>query len=178
MPGFPFASLVNDGVLLCGDAGCTTNPATAEGIGPALMSGYKAGQVASSALKKGNWTAEHLWEYNRFVADKLGRTHAKSQLQINSLQKIGVPSLEFLFKRGVLTPNDLGTKQTSDDLSLVKILAILWRSFPRWKLVFQLRAMKKKMEGIDELYDAYPEEANPEEARLWEERVWAIVEEK
>ena len=38
--------------------------------------------------------------------------------------------------------------------------------------------MKKKMERIDELYDAYPEEANPEEVRLWEERVWAIVEEK
>ncbi|MCG3217630.1 MAG: FAD-dependent monooxygenase [Candidatus Heimdallarchaeota archaeon] len=173
---FPLGSLVNDGVLLCGDAGCTTNPATAEGIGPALISGYKAGQVASSALKKGKVTAEHLWEYNRFVADKLGRTHAKSQLQINSLRKIGVPSLEFLFKRGVLTPKDLGTKQTADDLSLGKIVAILWRSFPRWKLVFQLRAMKKQMEKIDELYDAYPEKAIPEEVKLWEEKVWALVE--
>jgi geranylgeranyl reductase family protein len=172
---FPLGSLVNDGVILCGDAGCTTNPATAEGIGPALMSGYKAGQVASSALKMGKVTAEHLWEYNRFVADKLGRVHAKSQLQINSLRKIGVPSLEFLFKRGVLTAEDLGTKQTDDALSFGKVVTILWRSFPRWKLVLQLRTMKKQMEKINELYDLYPEKANPEEVKLWEEKVWALV---
>lgn len=57
--------------LLVGDAASLIDPFTGEGIGNALMSGMFAAQIAQIALKKQNFSADFLVQYDHLVYKRL-----------------------------------------------------------------------------------------------------------
>ncbi len=63
-------SRVEDGIILCGDAGRFGDPLTFHGIGPAIWSGVFAAQVAKTTVQEGH--REGLFEYDDLWRAKFG----------------------------------------------------------------------------------------------------------
>ncbi len=59
-----FDSLVYPGYLGAGDSMAMPNPISAGGIGPAMVAGCLAGEVAGEAIAKKDTSMEYLWNYN------------------------------------------------------------------------------------------------------------------
>lgn len=60
----PIGSLVYTNYLGAGDSAAMPNPLSAGGIGPAMISGTLAGQVAAEAVSAKDTSMEFLWKYN------------------------------------------------------------------------------------------------------------------
>lgn len=73
--GLPLGSkkrvLSGDHFLLLGDAASLIDPFTGEGIGNALLSGEIAARVGVQALQKGDFSANHLHQYDHEVYSRL-----------------------------------------------------------------------------------------------------------
>lgn len=73
--GLPMGSrkvpMSGDGFLLCGDAAALVEPATGEGIGNAMFSGWSAAQVVQESLKMNDFSAEFLKRHDEQVYGKL-----------------------------------------------------------------------------------------------------------
>ncbi len=166
----PFDSLVFNGGALVGDAGCLVHPTTAEGHGPALESGLYCGQAISKALKEEKRDAESIWEYNVKIMHHLGEKHANALLIRQYLEKVGSDSLEFLIKRRFLTDEDLDqlVRGLAIELSMTEKFRRLFRAFPRWKPVFMLVNLLRKVEKVKFLYHNYPH--SPDGLQLWREK--------
>ena len=74
-------SLVFNGYMGAGDSMTMPNPMSAGGIGPALIAGVLAGNVAAKAVQGGDVSASGLWQYNLdFNVESTGRTWMESRL--------------------------------------------------------------------------------------------------
>jgi geranylgeranyl reductase family protein len=73
--GLPLGSrkitMSGDGFLLCGDAACLVEPATGEGIGNAMYSGWSAGQTILQAFGNNRFDAAMMKEHDERVYGKL-----------------------------------------------------------------------------------------------------------
>lgn len=69
-------SLVYPGYMGAGDSMAMPNPISAGGIGPAMVSGILAGEVAAEAVEKRDTSFEYLWNYNVRYNDKYGNKTA------------------------------------------------------------------------------------------------------
>ena len=72
----PLATMVGDGFLTAGDAGCQTNPLHGGGISPAVAGAGMAGEAAVAALANGRACTEALWGYNGRFMREIGYVHA------------------------------------------------------------------------------------------------------
>lgn len=59
--------------MLCGDAGSMADPATGEGIGPAMVSGRIAGFFASKCFEQNDFSAAFMKGYERDIEKKYGK---------------------------------------------------------------------------------------------------------
>ncbi len=79
--GLPLGSqkvtISGDRFMLCGDAASLIDPATGEGIGPAMIAGRSAGWQAIECFKKNDFTGAFLKNYDAMVYDKLWKDHSK-----------------------------------------------------------------------------------------------------
>ncbi|MHA1910560.1 MAG: geranylgeranyl reductase family protein [Candidatus Kariarchaeaceae archaeon] len=164
----PLPSMIAEGFICAGDAACNANPATAEGIGPALIAGSYAGTIGAQALDNDDLSVEALWKYNQMIMDAFGKDHAMQQLQIRALLEIGEDGFEFLLKRRILTPDDL-----AGDISLFSALMKVVRIFPRFGLLRKLLQLKGEIKKIREHYDKYP--SNPNEIENWHKEMLEIL---
>lgn len=55
--------IISDGVILVGDAAGMVEPITGEGIGPSMLSGIAAGEIASKCILNNKWDKKELSEY-------------------------------------------------------------------------------------------------------------------
>jgi len=65
--------LVSDGLIVAGDAGRMVNPATGGGMVYAIKAGMAAGNVASDALKAGDFSEKFLLEYEKIWKNDIGK---------------------------------------------------------------------------------------------------------
>lgn len=84
--GLPLGSarrkLSGEGYVLLGDAGSLIDPFTGEGIGNAMISGLKAGEVIAKLYSEKLYDAEHLAEYDQLVYKRLGsELHISEKMQ-------------------------------------------------------------------------------------------------
>jgi len=164
----PLPSMVANGFMCAGDAACNANPATAEGIGPALIAGSYAGTIGSQALDNDDLSAEALWKYNQMVMNAFGKDHAMQQIQIRALLDIGESNFEFLLRRKILTPEDL-----AGNISLASAFMKVVRIFPKFGLLRTLLKLKAEIKKIREHYDKYP--SNPQEVENWQVEMLKIL---
>lgn len=66
--------MVTDGYLCVGDAAHQSDPLTAGGIGPGMVGGSLAAQVAVEAIRAGDLSADFLKKYDRLWDEKFGKT--------------------------------------------------------------------------------------------------------
>ncbi len=157
-----FDSLVFNGAVLVGDAAAVVDPTTFEGHGPALESGRLAAIAIIEALQKNDYSRESLWKYNKLVMNYPGGMHAQSYMASNFLREMGVNNLEFLLARKIITEKELIDifQDPEASLKFSSKLKMMFRSFPRWDLLFKMYKLTKKIEHIGEIYANYPDNAD------------------
>jgi len=106
--GFPIATtarptaLVEQGMLVAGEAAQLVDPLTAEGIHHALASGDQAGRVLGRVLANGEApTMRRLAPYTRLVRRQIGRRLQASQLFLHLAK---TPALDLVLRFGALRP--------------------------------------------------------------------------
>ena len=63
--------VAGDGFMLIGDAARLIDPFTGEGIGNAMVSGFKAAETASKCYKNGDFSFKYTGEYENEIREKL-----------------------------------------------------------------------------------------------------------
>ncbi len=154
----PFNNLVFNGGLLVGDAACLVHPSSAEGHGPALYGGLYAGRTLSNALKEGGRTSDKLWRYNELIHKGIGEKHATAYILRKFLEDVHASGVEFLFKREVLTNEDLDTLIRGDPLNfgLLDLLSKGIKLFPRYDLILPIRSAIQTANKLRTQYSSYP----------------------
>jgi digeranylgeranylglycerophospholipid reductase len=83
------------GLLLAGDAGRLTDPATGEGILNAMISGRTAASVIADCLQKGDVSAEALLQYDREIERQLGPALDRNYMLKEFLRKASDARLDW-----------------------------------------------------------------------------------
>lgn len=163
----PYDCLTFNGGLLAGEAGCMTDPTTAEGHGPALVSGYYAAISIHEALEKNNLSREGLWEYNTKIMAHFGKKHAISWVALQFLRKVNGPGLEFLLKRKVITNAELEAILDGEmvKVGIGKIIMKVFKTFPKFNILMEIKKLVDGAGRMVDVYDKYPK--NPIELTNW-----------
>lgn len=80
--------MVTDGYMCVGDAAHQSDPLTAGGIGPGMIGGWLAGQVAVEALAANDVSANFLRQYERRWDERFGKTFRRLHRIRHALLKI------------------------------------------------------------------------------------------
>lgn len=165
----PLWNAVAPGLMVAGDAAYHADPLTAEGHGPALMSGYFAGLVASKAIEKNDFSTEKLWEYNKLIFSSFGAEHARNRILTIVLESIGPNKLEFLLKRKVVKQADLTTKGILKKRSIWNYISLALRCSPRYSLLLLMRKAISISKKIAKLCQEFPE--SPDNYQSWKDEI-------
>ena len=77
--------MAGDGWMLVGDAASLIDPFTGEGIGNAMVSGWRAGEWAARAIEAGRFDKSFLMDYESEVLDRL-----RNELRLSHMmQRLG-----------------------------------------------------------------------------------------
>ncbi len=100
----PPLSLVDNGLMVVGDAAFMNKPFSGEGVTSAFTACRIAAEVAAAALSRDDLTRESLWPYNvRYFRDQ-GARFAYLTSFIPTLVSLSLPEIEFLYSvPGVFT---------------------------------------------------------------------------
>jgi digeranylgeranylglycerophospholipid reductase len=97
--------IVDNGVMLVGDAAGQLIPLTGAGIQTGIDAGKIAGEVAAEALKEGNTSAEKLQRYVHRFDDKWGKRIRDSRKMVEMIDKFEDENLNTLAK--IISSDDL-----------------------------------------------------------------------
>ena len=157
----PLATMVGDGFLTAGDAGCQTNPLHGGGISPAIAGAGMAGEAAIAALADGRASTEALWNYNGRFMREIGYVHAGHDFLRKYLFSLTDDEFDFLaleFAPGVLS---LGALRPP----LRRALRLLGRAALRPGLARRFLRAVRLVENIREVYRDYPD--SPARLESW-----------
>ncbi len=174
----PFDTLTFNGGVVIGDAGCLVDPTTAEGHGPALVTGYYAGKAISDAIDRDDVSREGLWQYNVETMAHYGRPFAISYVALQYLREVEADGLDYFFRKRVLTQEDMLAvfNGESPTLGFIEMLKRAKRAFPKLNLLWGLKKLISDVNGIGDHYDKYP--SDPEDLPAWTEQRDKILGEK
>ncbi len=91
----PRASLVGDGFMAVGDAGCQTSPLHGGGIMPSIIAGIMAGEEAAAAIGRGDTSAQSLWPYGMRFMRGIGALHATHEVLRSLLYSLTPADVDF-----------------------------------------------------------------------------------
>ena len=92
----PLASLVGDGFMAVGDAGCQASPLHAGGIVSSIRAGVMAGEQAVRALSNGETSAAALWEYGAQFMRTIGAAYSAQGVLKDLIYSLSNDDLAFL----------------------------------------------------------------------------------
>jgi len=154
----PLASLVGDGFMAVGDAGCQAHPLTGGGIASALIAGTMAGEQAVAALSTGAASADALWGYARRYMTGLGAEYAAHEVMKGLVFAMPHDDLMFLwreFDRSGLLVNALRDIRLLPGIGgALKLLAAFAR---RPRLASRIISTTRAMSAVRHHYEDYPE---------------------
>lgn len=155
----PMDSLVSNGVMLLGDAACLVNPIHGGGIGPSMLSGKLATEVAIDAFSNSVPSTNNLWEYNRKYMKEYGAKQASLDIFRIFLQSINDDDLNYGMKNQILKPKDVLEANMRGELKLGinEKIERAFRGIRKIDLLINLRNTAKKMKRIRDIYKNYPE---------------------
>ncbi|WP_455277271.1 geranylgeranyl reductase family protein [[Eubacterium] cellulosolvens] len=155
----PMDSLVSNGVMLLGDAACLVNPIHGGGIGPSMLSGKLATEVAIDALSNNVPSIENLWEYNQKYMKEYGAKQASLDVFRIFLQSINDDDLNYGMENQIIKPKDVLEANINGELKLNinDKIERAFRGIKKINILINLRNTAKKMKQIRNIYNSYPE---------------------
>ncbi len=162
----PLVTMVGDGFMSAGDAGCQTNPLHGGGMAPGVIGGGMAGRSACAAIKSGQTTARSLWPYNGEFMREVGARHAAHDFLRRIIFSLSREEFDFITLEltGASVLMDAlaegGTK-----LPLKHAFRVLSRAARRPGLVALFLRAGRLVESIQDLYADYPD--TPEKLDSW-----------
>ena len=167
----PIPSLVNDNVMLIGDAGCIVNPLHGGGLSASLNSGYIAGTIAADLIPNHAIKREDLWIFNKKIMEQYGKRYSLLDLYRILLQNIPDEELNQAFEQEFLPLGLIFYAREYDLLlSLSKQLSELWIQLNNNR--FNL--LPKAIEQVHQLTKEYP--TTPFDIEKWTEKYNSIFE--
>jgi digeranylgeranylglycerophospholipid reductase len=165
----PLCSLVANGFMCVGDAGCQINPIHGGGIGPSMIGGYLAAVTAIEAINKENVSQEILWNYNQKYMDAYGASQTALDIFRIFFQSCSDDDLNFGIKY-LVTEESVRKINKGEKIRLTTVekTKILIRGFFKLRLLNNFRLILKNMQEIKELSNAYPQ---PSEFEIWKGKI-------
>jgi digeranylgeranylglycerophospholipid reductase len=170
----PF-SLVENGLMVVGDAAFMNKPFSGEGVSSAFTACAIAAEVATDALSRDDLTRESLWPYNQRYFRDQGAKFAFLTAAMPAVASLSPPEIDFLFNLpGIITEEgmralNLEYELKSDAASVTKSLPALLKGIAARKLRPESVAGITKLGAIagalKKLYAAYPE--HPADFGAW-----------
>ncbi|MCK4511559.1 NAD(P)/FAD-dependent oxidoreductase [bacterium] len=152
------ASLVGDGFMAVGDAGCQTSPMHGGGIVPAILAGVRAGEQAVRALSNGGTSADALWEYGAQFMTTIGAAYATHDVLKDLIYSLSDRDLVFLFTQIAQSEKLIHAIQRGSFLPGVgEALRRLAAFTLRPRLAARIISTGKAMASIRHHYEAYPD---------------------
>ncbi len=152
-----FDSLVFPGYMGAGDSMAMPNPISAGGIGPAMVAGVLAGEVAGDAVAAKDTSLERIWEYNVKYNNLYGNKTAALEAFRIYLQSLNNDLINYGMSHFL-------TKKEAEDISYGRIPKIgIAGTFNKvLSGIGNINAFKnllftvQKMKRMNELYSKYP----------------------
>ncbi len=163
-------SLVFPGYMGAGDSMAMPNPISAGGIGPAMVSGILAGEVAADAVSEKKFGMENLWEYNIKYNDKYGNKTAglevfRIYLQSLNNDLINYGMAHFITEEEAVELSYGRVPELTIASTFNKLLSGISNINAFRNLLFCVSGMKK----LNAHYKSYPK--TPKEFGAWKEIV-------
>jgi digeranylgeranylglycerophospholipid reductase len=162
----PLDVLVGNSVMLVGDAACLVNPIHGGGIGPSMISGKIAAEVATEAIGVGDTSSKGLWRYNTDYMKAYGAKQAGLDVFRVFLQEISDEELNYGMKQQLVTPNDILKASLEGDLklSITDKAERAFRSIRRPDFLIRIRDVARRMRIVKDHFLNYP---TPENFSAW-----------
>ncbi len=169
----PLLSLVTNGMMFIGDAGCLVNPIHGGGIGPSMLSGKLAAETAKAALETHDFSREGLWSLNTSYMRTYGAKQAALDVFRMFLQLISDEELNFGIRNQLVTPEDVLSANVEGELkySISQKAMRGLRGIGRPRFLNRLRKTAHLMHKVKQLYQEYP---GPTELESWKAELGKI----
>lgn len=177
-------SLVDNGLMVVGDAACMNKPFNGEGVASAFTACAIAAEVAAEALARDDLTREALWPYNARYFRGQGARFAFLTAVMPAVVSLSEGEIDFIFSvPGILTAEgtralNLEYEVRSDPVSGMKALPALLGGVCTGKLrpasVASIARAAMVAGSIKRMYERYPE--HPASFGAWRDGVaplWA-----
>ncbi len=170
----PF-SLVDNGLMVVGDAAFMNKPFSGEGVTSALTACAIAAEVAAEALSRDDLTREALWPYNLRYFRGQGAKFAFLTAAMPALVSLSPPEIDFLYEvPGIFTPEgtralNLEYELKSDPAETLRAVPALMGGIAAGRLrpgsLARIARMGAVAGAIRKLYESYPE--HPADFGAW-----------
>jgi geranylgeranyl reductase family protein len=172
----PINSLVGNGILVIGDAACQPNPIHGGGIGPSMIAGHLAAELACEAIEKGDASRRGMWRYNQEYMASYGAKAAGLDVFRLFLQKCSNSDLNYGMSNRLIQEEDILRASLGEDLRLniTEKARRVFRGIRRLSFLRALQTTADKMKQIKELYTQFPE---PEDHSTWIANVDSLIDE-
>ncbi|HIE19032.1 TPA: geranylgeranyl reductase family protein [Candidatus Bathyarchaeota archaeon] len=173
----PLDSLVGNGVVLIGDAGCQVNPVHGGGIGPSMMGGMISGEVIADALESGDPSPKTLWPINLRFMETYGIKQAGLDIFRIFLQGLTNEDLNYGMKYQIITEEDLLKASLGEDvhINIGEATRRIFAGLGRLSFLKSLYIMAKTLREARNMYKKYP--TSPDKFLEWKKKIMEIFDE-
>ena len=167
-------SMVGNGVICVGDAAFQPNPVHGGGIGPSMIAGILAAQVATKALDADDISIDGLWEYNQEYMKGYGAKAAALDIFRLFLQTCLDEDLNYGMTHRLIKEEDILKASLGEDLKLniTEKARRAFRGAGRVSLLQMLNKTADAMTLVKNHYRAYPRRNG---LRAWSQKVDAVI---
>jgi len=170
----PLDSLVGNGIVLIGDAGCQVNPIHGGGIGPSMVGGKISGEVIAEALENGDPSPEALWTINLRFMENYGIKQAGLDIFRIFLQGLTNEDLNYGMKYQLISEEDLLKASLGEEvhLNIGETTRRIFSGLGRLSFLKSLYRMAKTLREARDMYERYP--TSPDEFPRWKQEIKRI----
>ena len=154
----PLRSLVANGFMCVGDAGCQVNPISGAGIEFSMTGGYLAAMTAVDAIDSDDVTQDMLWRYNRDYMSAHGTTQAMLSIFKIFLHSCSNSDLNFGMKH-LVSDETVAMINSGIDVNVpvVKKAKTLLKEIVKAMLISDFSHTIVYMKRVKELCENYPD---------------------
>jgi geranylgeranyl reductase family protein len=172
----PLDSMVTNGAVIVGDAGCHVNPIHGGGMGSSMTAGMISGETLIEALEKDDLSVNSLWPANVRYMQLYGAKQAGLDIFRIFLQGLSNDDLNYGMMYRLIREEDVlkTTLGEAIHLNVTEKTRRIFRGLGRLSFLKKLYSMVDLSRKIKTLYRNYP--STPEEFPDWKANVQALYE--
>ena len=172
----PLESMVTNGAVIVGDAGCHVNPIHGGGMGSSMIAGMISGETLIEGLEKDDLSADSLWPANARYMQLYGAKQAGLDIFRIFLQGLNNDDLNYGMMYRLIREEDIlkTTLGEAIHLNVTEKTRRIFRGIGRLTFLRKLYNMVELSRKIKTLYRNYP--STPKEFPDWKANVQALYE--